>query len=774
MQSGFAEMLAHRLAGNEWVKGAVNYDEDLHFSTFYLRASCTHVTAPLYPGYTAVVAFYSGFNETYYLLKHECESTAAAIVRKALRRPSWLPNVLRAIRRESDALGRVFGPTVSAERLARMSDARLLALYQRHAARQRGLYRVARLPEALDRGVSYFSEYLKSYLRRQGLSPAACEETFHAFSQPIEPSVLARELMDFDAIVESVRDDSAVREMVERCPSKVPLVLSAQTHHRLDAHRQRWQYLSYHGYGKRELKTPRQYIERLVQQLAAPPSHTEGLLKRCADTLAARQRLLEKLPIDVRHRPLFESYAEIGAVKLYRRNVQLRNFYGLDLLLAEIARRLGLVEWTVRSMLPEEVESSLQTGRVAVPGVEERTQDCLYAIIDGEEFVIGGAAARDFADRFQAKTRSHVAGGELTGVVASQGKSKGPCKIVIRADDVRGEFPEGTILVSESTDPDLLGLLRRAGAVLTEQGGVTSHAAVICRELGVPTIIGIDGLLEHVRDGDLLEVDAYRGVVKLPAQHAPPHETATLAATSSPDTVGTKAYNLGVVHAIGFRTPEFVVLDFDLVRRLADTTAGPGMNGPVEQTIARLALSADETAAIRSSSVQEDRDDGSLAGAFHSQLRVPAKEIGAALRTFVAVNRVSKTGLPYRGGVIVQRMIDADFAGVCLTRDERTGHGDTLVLEMTAGGNEAITGGTIVPDRFVVDRLTGDLLEVDRRCPALRGLSLDVGGLVQQFLTLEAKFGKPLDIEWAVAGDKLYILQARPIVNAECGVRNAE
>src|SRR5207253_2016041 len=90
MDSRSWDRLRELLEGNEWVKGAVNYDEDLHFSTFYLRASCAHVTAPLYPGYTAIVAFYSGFNESYYLLKHECQSTAEAIVRKALRRPAWL------------------------------------------------------------------------------------------------------------------------------------------------------------------------------------------------------------------------------------------------------------------------------------------------------------------------------------------------------------------------------------------------------------------------------------------------------------------------------------------------------------------------------------------------------------------------------------------------------------------------------------------------------------------------------------------------------------
>jgi hypothetical protein len=328
MDSHFWDHREELLERHEWVKGAVNYDEDLHFSTFYLRASCARATGTLYPGYTAVVAFYSGCNETYYLLKHECEATAAAIVRKALGRPAWLPNILREIRRRSDALERVFPARLSAEYLARLADIRLLALYRRHAARQRALYHVARLPEALDRGVSYFSAYLKGYLRGLGLSESECEDTFTAFSLPAVPSVLAQELLEFDAIVRGARADAAVREIAGRCPSKVQLFLAPETIRRLDAHRAKWQYLAYHGYGKRELTTLRQYIDRLVQQLEAPPSHAADLLRRCADACVERQRLCERLPIDARHRPLLESYAEIGAVKLHRRYAQLRNFYG--------------------------------------------------------------------------------------------------------------------------------------------------------------------------------------------------------------------------------------------------------------------------------------------------------------------------------------------------------------------------------------------------------------------------------------------------------------
>src|SRR5262249_27556720 len=140
-----------------------------------------------------------------YLLKEECLHSARAITQKALRQPTWLPRVLREIRRRSDLLTRVFAAPLAPERLARLPDAGLLVLYRRHAARQRGLYRFARLPEALDRGVSYFSTYLMDQLRRRGLAPAEAAETFAVLTQPIVPSVLAQELLEFQEIVAGAR-----------------------------------------------------------------------------------------------------------------------------------------------------------------------------------------------------------------------------------------------------------------------------------------------------------------------------------------------------------------------------------------------------------------------------------------------------------------------------------------------------------------------------------------------------------------------------------------
>jgi pyruvate, water dikinase len=73
----------------------------------------------------------------------------------------------------------------------------------------------------------------------------------------------------------------------------------------------------------------------------------------------------------------------------------------------------------------------------------------------------------------------------------------------------------GEILVSNMTHPDYIIGMRKSGAIVTDEGGISSHAAIISRELGIPCIIGTKIATKVFKDGDHVEVDANKGIVKV-------------------------------------------------------------------------------------------------------------------------------------------------------------------------------------------------------------------------------------------------------------------
>ena len=76
------------------------------------------------------------------------------------------------------------------------------------------------------------------------------------------------------------------------------------------------------------------------------------------------------------------------------------------------------------------------------------------------------------------------------------------------------KMEDGDIMVAHSTFPSLVPAMKKAAAIVTEDGGITCHAAIVSRELGIPCIIGTKIATKVFKDGDLVEVDADKGVVR--------------------------------------------------------------------------------------------------------------------------------------------------------------------------------------------------------------------------------------------------------------------
>ncbi len=100
----------------------------------------------------------------------------------------------------------------------------------------------------------------------------------------------------------------------------------------------------------------------------------------------------------------------------------------------------------------------------------------------------------------------------LHGLGGAPGSASGAARVLVSLAD-SATLNEGDVLVTHMTTPDWLPLLRRASAIVTDSGGMTCHAAIVARELGIPCVVGTGEATRKLRDGEIVTVDATRGVV---------------------------------------------------------------------------------------------------------------------------------------------------------------------------------------------------------------------------------------------------------------------
>jgi len=103
----------------------------------------------------------------------------------------------------------------------------------------------------------------------------------------------------------------------------------------------------------------------------------------------------------------------------------------------------------------------------------------------------------------------------IKGQVGAPGKIKGIAKVVMNLSKESEKFNDGDILVTGMTRPEFVPLMKKAAAIVTDEGGITCHAAIVSRELGIPCVVGTKVASRLLKDGDVIEVDANTGTVRI-------------------------------------------------------------------------------------------------------------------------------------------------------------------------------------------------------------------------------------------------------------------
>ena len=226
----------------------------------------------------------------------------------------------------------------------------------------------------------------------------------------------------------------------------------------------------------------------------------------------------------------------------------------------------------------------------------------------------------------------------------------------------------------------------------------------------------------------------------------------------------------------------------------ADTPVPEPIAGAVLEAYRRL---GGGSVAVRSSATAEDLPDLSFAGQQDTLLGVTDENAllaavslcWSSLWTARAITYRRRAGIPEAAAslaVAVQRMVTADTSGVVFTANPLTGHRKQMAIDATFGLGEALVSGLVEPDHYVADAHTGRVLDRTLGAKAVSTVALPGGGvetrtsdrgaqptlsdddvraLVDLGRRVEDEYGTPQDIEWAIAGGELALLQARAITS---------
>jgi pyruvate,water dikinase len=205
-------------------------------------------------------------------------------------------------------------------------------------------------------------------------------------------------------------------------------------------------------------------------------------------------------------------------------------------------------------------------------------QDVEFAIVDGQIWIVQSRPITTLSDEAPAPDVQPDGTVLVTGLAAAPGVATGPVRI-LRSPSEGERLAAGEVLVAPMTNPDWVPTMRRAAALVTDGGGVTCHAAIVGRELHLPTIVATRSATTVLRDSEIVTVDATAGEVREGGVPAQPAGTATIPATAAPpappvaETTATLLYvNLAIadhaeeaaaqpVDGVGLLRAEFMITD---------------------------------------------------------------------------------------------------------------------------------------------------------------------------------------------------------------------
>lgn len=352
---------------------------------------------------------------------------------------------------------------------------------------------------------------------------------------------------------------------------------------------------------------------------------------------------------------------------------------------------------------------------------------------------------------------------------------RGQATIVANMTDISGATAQ-SILVVPQIEPKWVPELSagKIRGIVSERGGMLSHAAILLREAGIPAIMSAQGACQIIESGDLIALASSGEVQKIDDKKA---NWLWLEQLDAPLQQSSKAARLGVLIGEQLPVPPGVCVSEGVLQACIDSQVTPETDAEnsapqfledlqlpeqgmrVLQEIVDTLRFPDGGLIVRSTASIEDRANQTMAGLFRSE--GPVDDLNA-LSEAVCKCWLSKWEFAehhpasFTLDLIIQHYVIASLGGVLFTRHPVTAE-EVFIIEVNEGAAKSVVDGSNIPTRYELD--------LEGRVRAHEGSTTLPPSLLKSLIEhgkqLQAMFGEAQDIEWVFDGKDLFIVQAR-------------
>lgn len=451
--------------------------------------------------YTINISYYSHRQGDWLSLAADHKRVGSFLVKSFMQNPQALKALHKEWQKNFFSLLKFYQRKIS-EDLSCLSDQELWqwanAVY--------ALYRKVLVPGFIDGYMFYadkrFDKLIKDFCDKNNLSNPSY--IFSVLSAPVEPSFINEEEYELGKIYRALKEKGYNRKvgLNSFLKKNKNLLKIIQVHLK----KYSWIKSSYLGYKEYLLIDLENSLKEIMKE------NKKDSLRIFEKHKKEKNKLFKKYKFNKEILAIAEITEILVKWQDERKNYNLTFFCLQEKIIMEVQKRTNIDLELLRYCQINDIKLALEN-RLNIGELKARQAGSIFVYKGGKVVeIFSGKTAKDFFKKVSRIKIDSIK--EFKGMSASLGKAIGSAKIIHSINDL-DKVKKKDVLVAAMTRPEHLLAMKKAAAIVTDDGGITCHAAIVSRELKKPCIIGTKIATKVLKDGDLVEVDANKGIIKV-------------------------------------------------------------------------------------------------------------------------------------------------------------------------------------------------------------------------------------------------------------------